>query len=44
MGFVQVKLPPEIHKELKQRALDQDKTLKQLVLEILENSAKRKRK
>jgi len=44
MGYVQIKLPPDLHKDLKMLAVNQDKTLKQLIIDVLAGHAKRKRK
>lgn len=43
MGELRLSIPTELHKELKQRALDKGVSLKQLILDIFENyTGKRK--
>ena len=43
MGELRLSIPNELHKELKQRALDKGVSLKQLILDIFENyTGKRK--
>ena len=40
MGDLRIPVPDELHKALKLEALKQNKTLKQLVVEILEEGVK----
>ena len=40
MGDLRIPVPDELHKALKLEALKQNKTLKQLVVEILEEAMK----
>lgn len=44
MTHIRVEVSSDLHKQLKQIALDQDKSLKTVVIEALYNYAKRKRK
>jgi len=37
MGELRLSIPNELHKELKQRALDKGVSLKQLIFDIFEN-------
>ena len=37
MGELRLSIPKELHKELKQKALDKGITLKQLILDIFQN-------
>lgn len=37
MGELRLSIPNELHKELKQRALDKEVSLKRLILDILES-------
>lgn len=44
MGQIKVVMPPDLHKQLKQIALDQDISLRQLVENVLTSYAKKKGK
>lgn len=43
MGELRIVIPNELHKELKQVALDKGITLKQLILEIFESYTKKEK-
>jgi len=43
MGNINITLPDELHKKLKVKAALEDTTIKEIVIEVLQNEIKKKR-